>query len=167
MFSRSFIPARSFDEDAPHGSGDAAGIGVGGPAARRGWASPPVRLTVVTGAILIGVIIAAVWVLLSDLRRDEIAKNKRDLESLALVLAGQIDRSLQSIELIQNDLIERIRSRDIASTAELQRQMSDYGTFERLKDQIRALPYIDAIVVTGPRRQADQFLPRLADPAAP
>ncbi len=144
------MPAQTCSDNAPHSAGDTAVLGFALSAPRKVWTSSAVRLVVIASAILIAVIVAAVWILLSDLRRDEIAKNKRDLESLALVLANQIDRSFQSIELIQNDLVERIKNRGISSTAELRRQMSDYGTYERLRNQISALPYIDAIVLTGP-----------------
>jgi diguanylate cyclase (GGDEF)-like protein/PAS domain S-box-containing protein len=119
------------------------------PDSRLAWQSQPVHLVIAASAFLIVVIVVAVSMLLSDLRRDEIAKSERDIESLALLLADQIDRSFQSIALIQDGLTDRIQSRGVASTADLVRQMSGYDTYERLRDQIKALPFIDAIVLTG------------------
>jgi diguanylate cyclase (GGDEF)-like protein/PAS domain S-box-containing protein len=109
----------------------------------------PTRLVVAVSAVLIVAIGVAVAMLLSDLRRDEIVKSKRDIENLTLLLADQIDRSFQSIGLVQDGLIDRIKSRGVASTADLERQMSGYDTYERLKEQISALPFIDAIVLSG------------------
>jgi diguanylate cyclase (GGDEF)-like protein/PAS domain S-box-containing protein len=114
------------------------------------WASYPLRLTIFGGVILIGVIIAATWILLANLRSEQIRESERDLESLSLVLAEQLDRDLQSIEVIQNNLIDRMNSLGIKSTADLERKMSGHDTYQRLKDQITALPHIDAIVLLDP-----------------
>jgi diguanylate cyclase (GGDEF)-like protein/PAS domain S-box-containing protein len=145
----SLISFRSRIKNVPTASAKAERTTVAMPRATLAWNSQPVRLVITASVVLIAIIIVAVWTLLSNLRRDEIAKNERDLETLAMVLAGQIDRSFQSIEIIQNGLIDRMKSLGIASTADLERQMSGRDTYERLKDQISALPFIDAIVLTG------------------
>jgi PAS domain S-box-containing protein len=111
--------------------------------------SQPAHLVIAASVFLIVAIVVAVAMLLSDLRRDEIVNSKRDIESRTLLLADQIDRSFQSIGLIQDGLIDRIKSRGVTSTSDLARQMSGYDTYERLKDQIKALPFIDAIVLSG------------------
>jgi hypothetical protein len=95
--------------------------------------------------------------LLSNLYNRELVENERRLESLALVLAEQIDRSFQSIELIQTDVIERMQSLGIASAEDFERQMSGYDTHRRLKDKISALPHISAIVLTNPQGKLINF----------
>jgi diguanylate cyclase (GGDEF)-like protein/PAS domain S-box-containing protein len=107
--------------------------------------------------LLIGAVIAATAGLLSNLYNRELVENERRLESLALVLAEQIDRSFQSIELIQTAVIERMQSLGVASVEDLERQMSDYDTHQRLKDQISALPHISAIVLTNPQGKLINF----------
>ena len=107
--------------------------------------------------LLIGAVIAATAGLLSNLYNRELVENERRLESLALVLAEQIDRSFQSIELIQTAVIERMQSLGIASAEDLERQMSGYDTHQRLKDQISALPHINAIVLTDPQGKLINF----------
>ena len=138
--------------------------GAGAPP-RVAWGSRPNQLIIGASAVVIFVIIAAAWVLLSDLRAREITKSKRDLESLTLVLAGQIERSFQSIQIIQNGLIDRMRNLGIASTADLERQMSGHDTYQSLKDQISALPFIDAIVLTDPHGKLINFSRRWPLPA--
>jgi PAS domain S-box-containing protein len=118
-------------------------------AARTPWYSHPARLTVICGIILVAVVIAVTAGLLSNLRDRDLAEKERALESLALVLAEQIDRSFQSIELIQTSVIERMKSLGIASAEDFERQMSGYETHRRLNDRVSALPYIDAMVVTN------------------
>ena len=114
------------------------------------WNSRPVRLIIIGGILLIGVTFAAAWVLLSNLRDQQISESKRGLESLAMVLAEQIDRSFQSIELVQTAVNERIHSLGIASAQDFKRQMSGFDAHQRLKEEISALPYVDAIVLTDP-----------------
>jgi len=121
------------------------------------WASYPVRLIVLSSLAVIAAILTATWILLANLRSEQITENERDLESLSLVLAEQLDRSFQSIEVIQADIADRMKNLGIASTAELERQMSGYDTHERFKDQIAALPHIDAIVLTDPEGKLINF----------
>ena len=113
------------------------------------WRSHPVRWISAASALVIVVIIGAVWMLLWDLRKEQIAKSGQDMESLALALSEQIDRTFQSIELLEAGVIERIDRLGIASSAELSQRMSDEDTQHRLKDQIRGLPHVDALIVVN------------------
>ena len=83
------------------------------------WYSRPIRLIVVCGIILLAIVIAATMALLSNLRDRDLAEKERALESLTSVLAEQIDRSFQSIELVQMAVIERMRTLGIASAEDL------------------------------------------------
>jgi diguanylate cyclase (GGDEF)-like protein len=116
-------------------------------AATSAWHSRPIRLIIISGIILVGAVIAVTAGLLLNLRDRDLAESKRELSRLTLILAEQIDHSFQSTELIQTAVIERMQSLGIASAEELERWMSGYDTHQRLKDQISALPYIDAIVL--------------------
>jgi hypothetical protein len=138
-------------------SGGPAHVADNSPAPGTAWGSRPVRLIIICGMLLIGAVIAATAGLLSNLYNRELVENERRLESLALVLAEQIDRSFQSIELIQTAVIERMQSLGIASVEDLERQMSDYDTHQRLKDRISALPHISAIVLTNPQGKLINF----------
>ena len=132
------------------------GIPFGGPAhvadkssaPETAWGSRPIRLIIIFGIVLVGAIIAVTGVILLNLRDRELAETEHNLNSLTLVLAEQIDRGFQSIEVIQNSVIERMQSLGIATAEDYERQMSGRDTYQRLKDRISALPYIDAIVLT-------------------
>lgn len=112
------------------------------------WDSQLVRLTLAAGAILVVVIVAACWILLANLRSEQIAKSDRDLESVAMLLAEQIDRGLESIESVQSNVLGRLHRFHVASSADLRRIMSGYDTHQRLRDRIEGLPHIDALVLT-------------------
>src|SRR5664279_6141437 len=128
-------------------SGESAHIVDNSATAKSAWHSRPIRLIIICGIILVGAVIAATAGLLLNLRDRDLAESKRELSRLTLILAEQIDHSFQSAELIQTAVIERMQSLGIASAEELERWMSGYDTHQRLKDQISALPYIDAIVL--------------------
>ncbi|HEU5016707.1 MAG TPA: EAL domain-containing protein [Pseudolabrys sp.] len=112
------------------------------------WDSQFVRLVLTACTILVVVIIAASWVLLANLRSEQIAKANRDLESVALLLAEQIDHGIESVESVQSNVISRVRKLHVESSSELQRIMSGYDTHQRFKDRIAGLSHIDAIVLT-------------------
>src|ERR1019366_5908624 len=106
-----------------------------------------VRWIVIFGIVLIGTIVAATGLMLQNLRDRELAESEHQLNNLTFILAEQIDRSFQSIELIQTAVIERMRSLGIASPEDYERQMSGRDTYQHLKDQISGLPYVDALAL--------------------
>jgi diguanylate cyclase (GGDEF)-like protein/PAS domain S-box-containing protein len=121
------------------------------------WRSRSIQSIVVCGTILLAIVIAATIALLSNLRDHDLEEKTRALESLTSVLAEQIDRSFQSIELVQKAVIERTRVLGIASAKDYELRMSGYDTYERLKGAINGLPYIDAIVLTDARGKLINF----------
>jgi len=106
-----------------------------------------IRWIIILGIVLIAAIIAATGIMLLNLRDRELAESEHELKSLTFVLAEQIDRSFQSMELIQTAVIERMQRLGIASAEEYERQMSGRDTSQHLKDQISGLPYVDALVL--------------------
>jgi diguanylate cyclase (GGDEF)-like protein/PAS domain S-box-containing protein len=107
--------------------------------------------------LLIGAVTAATGGLLLNLRERDLVESERRLNGLALVLAEQLDRSFQSIELIQTAVIDRMQSLGIASVDDLERQMSGYDTHQRFKDRISASPYINAIILTDSQGKLINF----------
>ncbi len=69
----------------------------------------PIRLIVVGWLLLISAIIATTAVLVINLHDRTIAEAGRELRNLALVLGEQTNRSLQSIELAETNIIDRLR----------------------------------------------------------
>lgn len=137
--------------------GDAACVADDSPNGKIAWLSRPVQLIIICGILLIGAVMAATGALLLDLRDRDLAESERRLNGLGLVLAEQIDRNFQSIEVIQTAVIERMRSLGIASAEDLERQMSGYDTHQRFRDRISALPHISALVLTDARGKLINF----------
>ncbi len=113
-------------------------------------ASNPLRLIVAASVLLIAFIVVSAWMLLVNLRSEQIAKSDRDLQSLTTLLAEQIDRSFQAIELVQTGVVDRIKGLRVRTADDVKFMLSGYDTHQRLKDRISALPHIDAIVLTTP-----------------
>jgi hypothetical protein len=65
------------------------------------WRSRLVLLVCLCGLLVVGVIAAGTGVLLSTLRERALDHEKRELQSLALAVAEQTDRTFQAIELVQ------------------------------------------------------------------
>lgn len=118
-------------------------------AARAPWYARPIQSIIVCGLVLIAVVIAVTSSLLSNLRDRDLAEKERTLESLALVLAEQIDRSFQSIDLIQTVVVEQMQSFGIATATDFEQHMSGYDTYQRFNDLISGLPHIDAIILSN------------------
>ena len=98
---------------------------------------------------MVGAVIAATAGLLLNLRDRDLVESKRDLSRLTLILAEQIDQNFRSIELIQTTIIDQMQGLGISSAEDFERQMSSYDIHKSLKEQISALPYVNAIVLTN------------------
>lgn len=98
----------------------------------------------VAGAVAIMIALS-----LSNLHKRVIADKERELQNTAFVLAEQMDRAFQALELVQNSLTERMQSLGIASSEELERRMSGHDTHLMLKDKISGLPHVEAVAIAN------------------
>ncbi len=89
---------------------------------------------------------AAAWVV-TDLRADHIAHEKRELRNLSIALAEQIDHSLQGVNLLQHNLIDRMREWDVNSPDVLRIRMATYETHRYLAHQAAQIPLVAAFSV--------------------
>lgn len=104
----------------------------------------PHWLAFIAAALIVGVIIATCF-LVASLWRDDAADHTRQLENLAMTLSEQTARAFQSVGLIQDDLIARIREQGIETQAQLQEALSKESIYLVLREKISGLPFVDAI----------------------
>src|SRR5258708_37354603 len=123
---------------APSGAADgrapAAGDPVTGAAQREATApgarATPIKLIILCGALLIAALsIGTAWFVL-DTRARAIADTERELGNVVLVLTEEIDRSFQSLALVQTSVIEGMQSLGLRSSAEFEHQMSGRDVHE-------------------------------------
>src|SRR6266853_532152 len=113
-------------------------------------ASRPITLLIVCAVVLIAAIAAGTSVLIFHFRARALAGGERELSNTALILAEQTERSFQSLELVQTNVIERMQAVGIASPEEFERRMSGQDVHMMLKDKIGGLPHVESLALFGP-----------------
>ena len=111
------------------------------------WTNRPIGCLLLGGALIITAVAVATALMVDNFRDRALADTERELKNTALILAGQIDRKFQAIDLIQASMSERIQSLQITSSEQFERQMSGLDVHRTLSDKISGLPYIDAIAL--------------------
>lgn len=95
---------------------------------------------------LVCVLVAAAAVLLAMQAGERaMSDRKRELENLALTLAGQTERAFQGLELAQRALMDTITAAHIETQQQLEAAMGGEAMYRMLRDKIDALPYVDAL----------------------
>jgi PAS domain-containing protein len=97
---------------------------------------------VVSAAIVIGT--AAI---ISDLRARAVAQAERQVADLALMLAEQIDRSLQAVELLEKNFLGRVRRLNVTSIAVMEQRLGGYDAHVLLKDTVGGLPNVASLAL--------------------
>lgn len=111
--------------------------------------SRPVTALGICGILLLFLIIAIAAMATTHFRTRALADNERELQSLAGTIAQHLDEQLQGVELIQADILDEVRSLQIASGEDYARQMSTREMHAMLKSKIGGLPYISTLSLTG------------------
>ena len=97
------------------------------------WRNRPIRYLVICGVTLIAAIVVSTAIMVDNLRDRALLDSERELKNTALILAEQIDRTFQAIDLVQSSVIEKIQSLGISSSEDYARQMSGQDVHEMLK----------------------------------
>ena len=85
--------------------------------------------------------------MVDNLRDRALFDSERELKNTALILAEQIDRTFQAVDLVQISVIERIQSLGITSSDDYARRISSKDIHEMLKTSTSGLVQIYAISV--------------------
>jgi signal transduction histidine kinase len=109
----------------------------------------PLRLLYSCTALLILVLLATNAAIILQLRESELRDEESQLETLALTLAEQADRSFQSVDLALSSLAERVKDQGIADGTTFESEMATREIHLLLKDKISGIPQADAISLIG------------------
>src|SRR6185437_5304654 len=88
-------------------------------------------------------------IMVDNLRDRALFDSERELKNTALILAEQIDRTFQAVDLVQISVIERIQSLGITSSDDYARRISSKDIHEMLKTSTSGLVQIYAISVVN------------------
>jgi PAS domain S-box-containing protein len=136
-----FKPAAGRDDSASRSSASTQ------EAAPRAGRSRMVASLVLGGLVLIIAIATATVMLIANARDRAIADTNRELKNTAFILAEQIDRAFQALELVQRSTIERMESLGIKSQEDLRKGMSTRDMFLMLQDKISGLPQVESVAL--------------------
>jgi diguanylate cyclase (GGDEF)-like protein len=103
------------------------------------------RYLVLCGILLITAIAVITAIMIDNLRDRALFESERELKNTALILAEQIDRSFQAIDLVQSSVIGQIESLGIASSQDYARRMSGEDVHQMLKTSISGVVQAYAI----------------------
>jgi signal transduction histidine kinase len=109
----------------------------------------PIRGPVAGGALFVILIIAGTVASLTHQRHQYLATTAHEIRTLSVVLAEQMDRSLQAIQTVETGLIERMRQQGIDNEADFRRVMASADVHNLLRAQIKALPFVDKVALIG------------------
>jgi diguanylate cyclase (GGDEF)-like protein len=94
---------------------------------------------------LVAAIVISTAIMVGNLRERALLESERELKNTALILAEQIDRTFQAIDLVQSSVLERIQSLGIASSEDYTGRMSGEDVHQMLKASTSGLVQIYAI----------------------
>jgi PAS domain-containing protein len=109
------------------------------------WRNRPIRYLVICGVMLIAAIGVSTAIMVGNLRDRALLDSERELKNTALILAEQVDRTFQAIDLVQSSVIEKIQSLGISSSEDYARRMSGQDVHQILKASTSGLVQAYAI----------------------
>jgi diguanylate cyclase (GGDEF)-like protein/PAS domain S-box-containing protein len=122
-------------------------VDLGPIAAPTVWDNRPIRYLICCGVLIVVGIVVCIAVMVDNFRDRVLADNSRELKNTALILAEQIDRSFQSIALVQNRVVAKVQSLGITSSEDFARRMSGPDIGIMLKTSISGLAQLDFISI--------------------
>src|SRR5690349_10075131 len=103
----------------------------------------PIRYLILSAAVLMGIIAAGTAYLVAEFRERELRNAERELGNTALIVAEQLDRSFQSLELIQRSVLDAVAAEHVATSEELTRVLGTQDIHRMLADKISGLALAD------------------------
>jgi hypothetical protein len=112
--------------------------------------APSNRLSVWISALLVLFTLTAASFAIWTLHDDRLEDAQSDLERLSTALAEQATRSVQAVDIVLRQVMDRANAEHIGTPDQLRQGMGDEHTHALLVQLRSNLPQADAIVVIGP-----------------
>ncbi|WP_159996332.1 bifunctional diguanylate cyclase/phosphodiesterase [Roseomonas sp. 18066] len=98
-------------------------------------------------AVVASCVVAAL--VLAHLHARAIADSRLELSNLALVLARYTENSLQSIELLEEGVVDMVNALAIASVEQFNERLAERDIHQELQARAQALPDVEALFLTN------------------
>ncbi|MDB5501638.1 MAG: hypothetical protein JWR89_1540 [Tardiphaga sp.] len=96
-------------------------------------------------AILVVIVLVTTAAIVATMRQRAISDAARELESLSMVLADQLDRNFQSIELVEQALLVDLKRESLAGPDDFRSKFGDESTHRMLVQRKAPYPHISAL----------------------
>ncbi len=106
------------------------------------------RRIIAAGALLIAVTITGAGLSLWDLHRNAIDASRENMANLGIVLAEELSRSMESVDLVLDETSQRIVHSGVATPEEFRREMASGASHDFLVNRLQALPQLSALFLT-------------------
>jgi signal transduction histidine kinase len=106
------------------------------------------RRIVSTGVVLITVTIIGAGLSLWDLHRNAIRASRENMANLSIVLAEELSRSMESVDLVLGETTQRLAHSGVSTPEEFRREMAGDATHDFLVNRLQALPQLSAVFLT-------------------
>jgi hypothetical protein len=120
----------------------------------------PERLTlilVLATALIIAALGTMIAIIASNLREDALHNTEISLTRHGLTLAGQAERSLQSIDLILSNISDHLTTQGVFDSASYEAAMNGEDSFKFLQGKIAGLPQLEAITMINAQGKLINF----------
>ena len=107
----------------------------------------PIRVLLLATVLVAAALVAMSFLIANNLRESALRDAERDLSRHSLTLAGQAERSFQSIDLILSNINDHLESRGVFDSASYSVAMSGEDTHQFLKGKLAGLPQLEAITM--------------------
>jgi signal transduction histidine kinase len=106
------------------------------------------RCIIIAGALLIVITIVGAGLSVWDLHDNAIDASRQDMANLGIVLAEELSRSMESVDLVLGEATQRIAHSGAATPDEFRREMASEATHDFLINRLQALPQSSALFLT-------------------
>jgi signal transduction histidine kinase len=106
------------------------------------------RRIIVAGVLLIAVTLTGAALSLWDLYTNAIDAARQNTANLGIVLAEELSRSMESVDLLLGEATQRIVHSGVSTPEEFRREMASEATHDFLVNRLQALPQLSALFLT-------------------
>ena len=117
----------------------------------------PIRSLLLCAGLLIGAIAIGSACLVLDFRDRELRNTERELKNTALIVAEQLDRSFQAVDLVQRSVLDAVDVAQIETSEQLTRVLGARDVHRMLADKISGLAHVNAVTVINAHGELINF----------
>ncbi|MDB5408468.1 MAG: hypothetical protein JWL84_3380, partial [Rhodospirillales bacterium] len=109
------------------------------------------------GDVLAVLLLCAAGLVIVDLRGETVGDYRRDMRNLGVVLAEQTSRSMQAVDLVVQEIREKIMASAVRTPEQFKRAAAGEEVHRFLRNQLKSLPQSEAVIVFGADGKVENY----------